>query len=162
MIVVALGGNRAGPWGNPRQTVERALAELDRGPVRLVKASRLLVTAPFGKLNQAPFVNAAAIIASHLPPAALLHRLHAIEHQAGRRRAMRWGPRTLDLDLIDYHGLVTGPHARPRLPHPGIAQRIFVLKPLAEIAPGWRHPVSRAGVMPLLRRLDPHGQGSEL
>ncbi|MFT3986359.1 2-amino-4-hydroxy-6-hydroxymethyldihydropteridine diphosphokinase [Aestuariivirga sp.] len=162
MIVVALGSNRAGPWGNPSQTVEHALAELNKGPLRLLKASRLLFTAPFGRVNQAPFVNAIAIVQSHLPPQALLHRLHAIEFQAGRRRAMRWGPRTLDLDLIDYDGRVTGPLARPRLPHPGIAERIFVLKPLAEIAPNWRHPVSRLGVKALLKRLHPQGEGAEL
>ena len=62
---------------------------------------------------------------------------------AGAGALLRWGPRTLDLDLLDYHGLVRRRPRRPVLPHPGIAERIFVLAPIAEIAPGWRHPVTR-------------------
>ena len=64
MILVALGSNRTGSWGNPRQTVRRALAHLDQGGLRLVAASRLLVTQPFGRANQPPFVNAVAVIAT--------------------------------------------------------------------------------------------------
>jgi len=162
MILVALGSNQNGPWGNPHQTVRRALAWLDRDGLQLVAASRLLVSLPFGKTNQPPFVNAVARIATHLPPPALLARLHAIERAAGRRRLVRWGPRSLDLDLLDYHGLIRQGRARPLLPHPGIAERIFVLKPIAEIAPRWKHPVLHATARVLLRRLDPNGQGSEI
>jgi 2-amino-4-hydroxy-6-hydroxymethyldihydropteridine diphosphokinase len=162
MILVALGSNLDGPWGNPRATVERALAALDDGPVRLVRASRLLVSAPFGRRNQPPFVNAVAIVATHLPPEALLRRLHDIERRAGRRRAVRWGPRTLDLDLVDYHGLQRRGPVPPVLPHPGIAARVFVVKPIAEIAPRWRHPLLHRSAASLLRRLDPAGEGAEL
>jgi 2-amino-4-hydroxy-6-hydroxymethyldihydropteridine diphosphokinase len=162
MILVALGSNKPGPWGSPSQTVERAVAALDRGPLRLVKASRLMVSAPFGRVNQAPFVNAVAVIASHLPPEVLMRRLHAIEREAGRRRAVRWGPRSLDLDLVDYHGLRRPASSLLRLPHPGIAERIFVLQPIAEIAPRWRHPVLHRTAGELLRNLDPHGEGGEL
>lgn len=162
MIIIALGSNRSGPWGSPQATVERALRHLDRDGLRLVKVSRLLVSSPFGRTNQPPFVNAVAEIATRLPPAALMQKLHAIEKQAGRRRLLRWGPRTLDIDLLDYHGLVSAPGQRLRLPHPGIAARIFVLKPLAEIAPGWKHPVSHRSAAMLLRRLDPRGAGAEI
>ncbi len=141
MILVALGSNVSGPWGDPRETVLRALRELDSGGTQLVAASSLVETAPFGKVNQPSFVNAVARIATAMPPEALMHHLHDIERRAGRRRRMRWGPRTLDLDLIDYHGLVR--HGRLKLPHPGIAERDFVLTPLMEIAPDWRHPVTR-------------------
>jgi 2-amino-4-hydroxy-6-hydroxymethyldihydropteridine diphosphokinase len=162
MILIALGSNQQGPWGDPRRTVDRALAELNRGGIRLKKASRLLVSAPFGVTDQPAFVNAVAEIETALAPAALLRRLHHIERLAGRRRALRWGPRTLDLDLLDYHGRVQRPPARPVLPHPGIAARIFVLAPIAEIAPGWRHPVSRQTAAAMLRRLDPAGEGGLL
>lgn len=162
MIIIALGSNRPGPWGSPQETVTRALGQLGCGGLRLVKASRLLVSSPFGRTNQPPFVNAVARIETHLPPDALMQKLHAIEKSAGRRRLLRWGPRTLDLDLLDYHGLVSAPGQRLRLPHPGIAERIFVLKPLAEIAPGWKHPVTRQSAAMLLRRLDPLGQGGEI
>lgn len=162
MILVALGSNRSGPWGSPEQAVRQALAQLDCGGLRLVKSSRLLISAPFGPVDQPPFVNAAAIVTTRLPPAALLQKLHGIERKAGRRRQLRWGPRSLDLDLLDYHGKVQRPPRRPILPHPGIAQRIFVLKPIAEIAPLWRHPVTHLTAAAMLRRLDPRGQGREI
>lgn len=162
MIVVALGSNQQGPWGSPAEAVRRALAELDRDGLKLVKASRLMVSSPFGRTGQPPFVNAVARIETHLPPDALMRKLHAIERQAGRRRLARWGPRTLDLDLVDYRGLVTLKAAKLRLPHPGIAERIFVLKPLAEIAPRWKHPVSLKSAAQMLRGLDPHGEGAEI
>lgn len=162
MILIALGSNKAGPWGSPRQTVERALAELDRDGLKLEGASRLIVSAPFGRLDQPPFINAVASVATHLPPEALMGKLHRIERSAGRRREVRWGPRTLDLDLLDYHGLVQQDPAGPILPHSGIAERIFVLKPLAELAPSWIHPVLRESAATLLGKLDARGEGAEI
>ena len=162
MILLALGSNRPGPWGSPEETVRAALARLHGGGIRLKRCSRLIISAPFGITDQPPFVNAVAEIETALSPEALLERLHLIERMAGRRRTLRWGPRTLDLDLLDYHGLVRAPPGRPVLPHPGIAQRIFVLAPIAEIAPRWRHPVSRLTAPAMLRRLDPTGEGGLL
>lgn len=159
MIVIALGANRSGPWGSPRQTVLRALAQLNTGGMRLKRASSLLVSAPFGRTDQPDFVNAVAEIETRLSPRALLARLHQIERQAGRRRGLRWGPRTLDLDLLDYHGQISRHGPGPVLPHPGIASRIFVLAPLAAMVPGWRHPESRQTAATLLRRLDHAGEG---
>ena len=126
MILIAIGSNISGPWGTPQQSVRHALLVLNQDSLKLVEASRLLLTAPFGKPNQPPFVNAVARIETHLPPLALLLKLHAIERLAGRRRAVRWGPRTLDLDIVDYHGLIKS-SGTLILPHPGIAERIFVL-----------------------------------
>lgn len=157
MILVALGSNIHGPWGPPRDSVARALVELNRGPVQLVTASPLLVTEPFGRKNQPSFVNAVVEIATHLSPDALMRRLHMIERAAGRQRGVRWGPRTLDLDLLDYHGLVRAKRRmsiRPLvLPHPGIAERLFVLEPLSSIAPGWRHPLTKETAAFTLRKL---------
>jgi 2-amino-4-hydroxy-6-hydroxymethyldihydropteridine diphosphokinase len=152
MILIGIGSNVSGPWGPPASTVERALAALDEAPLRLVKASRPIVTAPFGRTDQPDFVNAVAEIETGLEPAALLAHLHAIERRAGRRRTLRWGPRTLDLDLLDYDGLVLPDH--PVLPHPGIPERSFVLGPIAEIAPHWRHPVLDETAATLLARLE--------
>ena len=142
--------------------VEQALVRLNGGGIRLKRASSLLVSQPFGVTDQPVFVNAMAEVESALEPGPLLTRLHLIERQAGRRRTLRWGPRTLDLDLVDYHGRVQAPPARPVLPHPGIAERIFVLAPIAEIAPRWRHPVTRQTAAAMLRRLDPAGEGGLL
>jgi 2-amino-4-hydroxy-6-hydroxymethyldihydropteridine diphosphokinase len=157
MILIAIGSNLPGPWGAPQQTVQRALRELNSWPTRLAAASHAIVTEPFGRKNQPPFVNAVAEVETQLSPEALMVRLHMIEFQAGRQRRLRWGPRTLDLDLLDYHGLV-----RPRrthsvkplvLPHPGIQHRLFVLLPLAEIAPRWRHPLTRETAQFTIRKL---------
>ncbi|MCA3560650.1 MAG: 2-amino-4-hydroxy-6-hydroxymethyldihydropteridine diphosphokinase [Aestuariivirga sp.] len=158
MILVALGANSDGPWGTPRAAVEKALRHLDQGGVTLRRASRLLVTAPFGVTGQPDFVNAVAEVETALSPEDLLARLHAIEREAGRVRTLRWGPRTLDLDLLDYRGLVRTERP-PVLPHPGIAERIFVLAPIAEIAPRWRHPVMHLTASEMLEKLDHHGEG---
>jgi 2-amino-4-hydroxy-6-hydroxymethyldihydropteridine diphosphokinase len=158
MILVALGANSNGPWGTPRDAVAQALHRLNGAGIRMKRASQLLVTAPFGVTDQADFVNAVAELETQLTPEALLARLHVIERLAGRRRTLRWGPRTLDLDLIDYHGLIRSAPP-PVLPHPGIAERIFVLAPIAEIAPLWRHPETKLTAAQMLARLDQHGEG---
>jgi 2-amino-4-hydroxy-6-hydroxymethyldihydropteridine diphosphokinase len=138
--------------------VAEALRRLDAGGIRLKHASQLLVTAPFGVTDQPDFVNAVAEVETELDPAALLQHLHDIERLAGRERTLRWGPRTLDLDLIDYHGLIRR-DPPPVLPHPGIAERIFVLAPIAEIAPHWRHPETQLTAEAMLEKLDQAGEG---
>lgn len=157
MILLALGSNMGGPWGTPRETIEHALLELNRFPLRLKLASSLLITKPFGVTNQPDFVNAAAVIETALAPETLLHKLHEIEKRAGRRRRKRWGPRTLDLDLLDYHGQVMRrPVPLPKkliLPHPGMTMRRFVLEPVAEIAPRWKHGGTHLTASELLNRL---------
>jgi 2-amino-4-hydroxy-6-hydroxymethyldihydropteridine diphosphokinase len=157
VILIALGSNLSGPWGSPRDTVLRALAEMQRHNIRVLTVSRLIETAPFGVVNQPNFVNAVARIETALPPDILMRALHMIERRAGRRRLKRWGPRTLDLDLLDYHGLVRKPSRysiKPlALPHPGIEQRSFVLQPILDVAPGWKHPVTSKAAALTLRQL---------
>jgi 2-amino-4-hydroxy-6-hydroxymethyldihydropteridine diphosphokinase len=157
MIIIALGSNIAGPWGTPHQTVQRALKELNTGPLQLVKASTLIETEPFGVLDQPHFVNGVAIIETALLPVALIEKLHAIEQLAGRRRLKRWGPRTLDLDIIDYDGVVLPAdlhkHNSLVLPHPSIAERSFVLEPIQEIAPEWQHPLTQETPLAMIQKL---------
>lgn len=166
MILIGIGSNVEGPWGAPRDTVEEALRRLDRDPVRLVRASRLLVTAPFGYRDQPDFVNAAAIVETGLGPSELLRFLQEIELSADRRRTLRWGPRTLDLDLLDHDGRILdgGEQGSRRLilPHPGIPERPFVLRPLVEIAPHWRHPVLHLTAAEMLDRLPSKTEGDEV
>jgi 2-amino-4-hydroxy-6-hydroxymethyldihydropteridine diphosphokinase len=157
MILIALGSNMPGPWGSSRQTVERAVTELNQFPLRCLKVSRLMITKAYGVENQADFVNAVVEIETALSPESLLRKLHQIERAAGRKRGRRWGPRMLDLDLLAYHNVKRsqrGPLQKPLvLPHPGINQRSFVLEPLREIAQRWRHPASHQTPMQMLRSL---------
>ncbi len=157
MILIALGSNQPGPWGDPKATIEKAIASLNQWPLSQRRASSLYMTKPMGPQNQPDYVNAVAAIETHAPPHALLQRLHEIEHRAGRTRRKRWGPRTLDLDIIDYNGLIMHGGrglASLHLPHPGMEQRSFVLEPLHEIAPNWHHPVTRATAELMLRKLN--------
>ena len=157
MILIAFGSNISGPWGTPLATLQRACAELNKFPLRLVRVSKIIETLPYGVLNQPNFVNAVAIIDTALSPDALIKKLHMIEHQAGRRRRRRWGPRCLDLDILDYNGQVrpqkTGEAKALVLPHPSITERSFVLAPLAEIAPKWKHPVNHKSALVMIQKL---------
>jgi 2-amino-4-hydroxy-6-hydroxymethyldihydropteridine diphosphokinase len=157
MILVALGSNISGPWGTPRQSVLRAIAEIQKRGVQVLAQSSLLETRPMGPQNQPNYVNAVVLVRSGRAADSLMRMLHLIEKQAGRVRRLRWGPRTLDLDLLDFRGARMGkPTKRPRalvLPHPGIADRTFVLAPIAEIAPRWRHPITGHTAAFMLRQL---------
>jgi 2-amino-4-hydroxy-6-hydroxymethyldihydropteridine diphosphokinase len=157
MILIALGSNISGPWGSPEETLKRAVKELNRWPLKLATVSTVIKTKPFGNTNQPNFVNAVAIISTALSPDALIRKLHMIEHKGGRRRRKRWGPRTLDLDIIDYNGQIRSAKlGAPKdlvLPHTAIAERTFVLEPIAEIAPRWKHPVNHKSAALILRKL---------
>ncbi|MGI8725047.1 MAG: 2-amino-4-hydroxy-6-hydroxymethyldihydropteridine diphosphokinase [Methyloceanibacter sp.] len=169
-ILVALGGNFPGPWGTPPETLRRALRALEEKGVVVVAVSPFYETAAVGAARQPPYVNAVARVQTSIPPAALLRLLKQVEAQAGRRGGRPWGPRTLDLDIVDYKGLVMhGPkrslrfgHAGPRplvLPHPLAHKRPFVLRPLLDVAPDWRHPVLRRTAAELWRRVARGEQG---
>lgn len=134
---VALGGN----LGDTRAALRRALDALDALPhTRLVAYSRFYRTPPWGLREQPPFLNAAAELETGLAPHALLDALLEIERGAGRvRDGERWGPRTLDLDLLYMEGAAVDDE-RLTLPHPRIAERAFVLLPLADLAPGLELP----------------------
>ena len=121
---------------DPRAQVLAALVRLGKLPnTRLVSASRLYRSRPFGPVAQADFVNAVAGVLTQLDAPTLLEELHAIERTMGRpERHERWGPRIIDLDLLA-HGCERRSDAQLTLPHPGIVERNFVLYPLAEIAP---------------------------
>ncbi|MEY4761619.1 MAG: hypothetical protein RLZZ200_1475 [Pseudomonadota bacterium] len=131
LAFVGLGSNEADP---PRQ-LDAALAALAALPdTQLHRASPRYVTAPFGPVPQPDFLNGVVSLWTSMSPTALLYALHDIEASQGRVRSIRWGPRTLDLDLL-LHGDARVASPSLTLPHPGIAQRNFVLYPLRDIAP---------------------------
>jgi 2-amino-4-hydroxy-6-hydroxymethyldihydropteridine diphosphokinase len=181
MIVLGLGANMESRWGSPTQTVEHALSLFGTHGVFVKERSPLYTSAPLGVSAQANYINAAVTARTALPPDALLRVLKAMEGQAGRRGGKRWGPRPLDIDILDYDGRVMNwptrkpaalapvsrriasasshtpaPKAGPRqlvLPHPQLHLREFVLAPLADIAPRWHHPVTGEPVAGLLRAI---------
>ena len=112
--------------------------------VRLAAASRLWRTRPVPDHGDPWFINAVAAVETPLPPAELLAHILAIEAEFGRQRPYFNAPRILDLDLIDYNGLIS--EGMPHLPHPRLHIRAFVLLPLQDVAPAWRHPASGAAL----------------
>ena len=152
---IALGSNRShGRHGRPEGVIRAAIAALaEIGEVRAVSVTRR--TAAIGPAGRG-FANAALILDTELEPADLLAALKAMERSFGRRAGRRWGPRVLDLDIILWSG---GAYQSRRLsvPHPQLERRSFVLQPLAEIAPAWRHPWSNATIRQLATRLSRRG-----
>jgi 2-amino-4-hydroxy-6-hydroxymethyldihydropteridine diphosphokinase len=151
--LIALGGN----VGNVRATFERALAMLCDGvETRLIARSSDYATPPWGVENQPRFVNACAAVETTLTPQALLARVQEIERAFGRdrRKETRWGPRSLDIDLLAYDDVRLEEPALT-LPHPRLFERAFVLVPLAEIAP--ERVIAGMRVRDALARLDVTG-----
>ncbi|WP_237215690.1 2-amino-4-hydroxy-6-hydroxymethyldihydropteridine diphosphokinase [Falsiroseomonas oryziterrae] len=159
MILVALGANLPGPDGAPAlETCRRAAAALDRLPgLRLRALSRWYATAPVPAAPGVPdYVNGVARLETAPgptpDPAVILGYLQGIEARFGRVRPFPNAPRTLDLDLLDLDGLLRQA-PDPVLPHPRLHQRAFVLAPLLDVAPGWRHPATGAPAARLLAGL---------
>jgi len=159
MILIGLGANLPSAVGGPQQTLEAALTELEMWGVHVIARSRWYRTAPVPRSDQPWFVNGVARIETMLSPGTLLALLRRAEQKFGRRRSVANAARTLDLDIIDYNGRVEN---LPELvlPHPRMQDRAFVLRPLAEIAPGWRHPILGKAVETLISELAP-GQNAE-
>ena len=146
---IGLGGN----LGDVPATAARALALLAGDGVAVAALAPWLRTAPVGGPAQPDFLNSAALVETGLGPHGLLAALQRAESACGRCREVRWGPRTLDLDLLLAEDGSVVANAVLELPHPRLPERAFVLAPLAAIAPGWVHPTSRVTVAELAWRL---------
>ncbi|UWQ62879.1 2-amino-4-hydroxy-6-hydroxymethyldihydropteridine diphosphokinase [Leisingera caerulea] len=172
--LIALGGNLPVDANAPQATLSKAIAALQAQDVRLRSVSRFFRTPCFPAGAGPDYVNAAVAVETSLSADALLARLHEIEAQFARVRDQRWGMRTLDLDLLDHGGAVLPDAAgfarwlglplerqmqeapgQLILPHPRIQDRAFVLVPLKDIAPRWRHPVLQKTVTEMLADLPP-------
>ena len=155
MILVAIGSNLAAPgFASPQDTVESAVAELPATGIAVVARSPWYLSEPVPASDQPWFVNGVVAAATELPPEALLARLLALETRFGRERAARNAARSLDLDLLDYDGRRYA-IATLVLPHPRLHERRFVLAPLCDVAPDWRHPKLGMTAAELLARLPP-------
>ena len=143
MILIALGSNLPSPRFGPSEAVlEAALFALSRQKVKVRRRSSWYRSAPQPRLDQPWYVNGVIEVETELSPQELLSLLHEIEAEFGRVRKERNEARVLDLDLIAYHDVVSAPGEVPQVPHPRMAERAFVVLPIAELAPDWSHPVT--------------------
>jgi 2-amino-4-hydroxy-6-hydroxymethyldihydropteridine diphosphokinase len=150
-VLLGFGGN----LGDPGAAIEQALARLEAGGVRILRRSSFYRTDPWGVTEQPDFVNLCAAADTTLSPRELLALIHRVERDLGRERRERWGPRTIDIDILAY-GDETVNEPDLVIPHPHLPERAFVLVPLAEIAPErvfagrsvreWAVSVDRGGV----------------
>ena len=151
---IALGSN----IGDSEAYLKEAIDKLDHlSTSRVEKVSSFLVTAPYGVTDQPDFLNGCLKLQTLLYPEELLQELNRIEQEAGRERIIHWGPRTLDLDIIFYDDLICEEDDLC-IPHIEMHKRCFVLKPLEEIAPYKRHPVTGKTVREMLGELETAGQ----
>jgi 2-amino-4-hydroxy-6-hydroxymethyldihydropteridine diphosphokinase len=156
-ILVGLGANLTSPVGAPEQTIRAAISYLEKGYIEDVRVSSYYRSTPVPATGQPDFVNVVLVATTSLAAQALLDLFQATETQYGRRPAERWSARTLDIDLLAYgngilpnadswNDVVSDPDpaatlSAPVVPHPRLHKRAFVVKPLIDIAPEWRHPV---------------------
>jgi 2-amino-4-hydroxy-6-hydroxymethyldihydropteridine diphosphokinase len=154
-VYLGMGSN----LGDRRANIEKAVVALRSHPgIGGVVVSSLIETPPEGgPPGQRPYLNGAARIETDLEPQALLAELKAIERSLGRRSGPRWGPRPIDLDILLYGSTILET-ADLVIPHPRMRERLFVLRPLAEIAPDARDPVTRMAVKTLLVSLESQPQ----
>lgn len=136
---IAFGSN----MGDKKKYIEDGIAELVMDPcIELIKTSSMITTKPYGEVEQSDFLNGVCEIETLLSPKELLEEIHRVEEQAHRTREVHWGPRTLDLDIIYYDDLVINTDDLI-IPHVDMENRTFVLEPLCEIAPNFRHPIKQ-------------------
>lgn len=158
MILIGIGGNlRSSRFGEPIDTLTAALTSLETEHIKILTRSGWYRTEPVPRSEQPWFINAVVSLATQLGAKELLVVLQAVERRFGRVRAKANAPRVLDLDILDYQGdRIDTPSLV--LPHPRLHQRRFVLIPIAEMAPDWRHPILKLTAQQLLTRLSSEQQ----
>jgi len=158
VIIVSVGANLPGRGGAPAlDTCIAAVAEVAAIPgLNLVALSPWYRTAAIPASDQPDYCNGIIRLAGEIGPAELLNALQAIEARHGRVRTVLNAARALDLDIVDLNGAIRATPS-PILPHPRAHLRAFVLRPILDVAPGWRHPTLRLGVSALLAELPPQG-----
>ena len=158
MIFVGIGANLPSPaHGPPLATCSAAIGALGARGVTVIRRSRWYSSAPVPPSDQPDYVNGVLQVETELSAQALLGALHDVERVFGRCRGERNDPRILDLDLLAYGRLTTPPGATLEVPHPRMHERVFVLRPLADLAPWWRHPRLGRSAIELLAAV-PAGQ----
>jgi len=158
VILIGIGGNlESARFGPPRDTLSAALTALKEKRVRILTRSGWYRTEPVPRSDQPWFINGVVSLATELGAQDLLMVLQATERQFGRVRGETNAPRILDLDILDYQGEVMNATSLV-LPHPRLLERRFVLMPIADIAPDWRHPILGLTAAQLLAQLSSEQQ----
>jgi 2-amino-4-hydroxy-6-hydroxymethyldihydropteridine diphosphokinase len=153
-LYIGLGANLAHPrLGSPKATLEHVLGLFPGRGLRVLARSRWYESAPVPASDQPWYVNGVARVATDLSPRKVLAELHQIEAQLGRQRVERNEARAVDLDIIAFGTMILNGPEPPLVPHPRMAERAFVLLPLAELAPDWRHPATGERISELIARL---------
>ena len=150
-VIVALGGNIPGDYGSSEALLEAALARFAQAGLPVVRRSSWWSSAAWPDPTANEYRNGVVLVEARMAPADTIRTLFSIERAFGRERAGKNAPRTLDLDLIA-HGRTVLQTPELILPHPRAHERLFVMGPLAEIAPDWRHPVLGATAAALAAR----------
>lgn len=140
-VFIAFGSN----IGDRYETVKRAFELIEENGMKIIKKSNIYETEPYGYKDQPPFINGVILVETELTCREVLERLLQIEKQLGRERIIRWGPRTIDLDIIFYNGEIYNEEDL-KVPHPDMQNREFVLKPLCDIEPDFVHPILNKSV----------------
>lgn len=160
-VFISFGSNLGFENSNPAQNLQSAINLIKQGGDQITSTSSIYTSSAWPSADDAPaYVNCVCqIMPFDTKPHALLNRLHAIEAELGRKRSPsdQWAPRTMDLDLLDYNSLIFENDSFLVLPHPRIAARDFVLYPLLEINPLWRHPITGEMGINLLNGLITNG-----
>ncbi|SHF29047.1 2-amino-4-hydroxy-6-hydroxymethyldihydropteridine diphosphokinase [Caloramator proteoclasticus] len=140
-VFIAFGSN----IGDRYETIKRAFELIEENEMKIIKKSSIYETEPYGYKQQPPFINGVILVETELSCRDVLQRLLKIEKQLGRERIIRWGPRTIDLDIIFYNNEVYNEEDL-KVPHPDMHNREFVLKPLCDIEPDFVHPLLNKSV----------------
>ncbi len=144
---ISIGSN----LGNRKNNIRLAIKKL-MGFCNIEAYSRVYRTKPYGVTDQPDFINLAVRVSTILEPAELLEELKAVEDSLGRVRIIRWGPRTIDLDILFFDDLIIKTE-NLTIPHPDLQNRYFVLKPLNDISPDYIHPVIKLTVAEMFRQI---------
>lgn len=156
MILIGIGANLSTPdFGPPKTACESALEEMENQGIKIEQRSRWYRSEPVPVSDQPWYINGVVALDTELPAKELLQALHEIETKFGRVRKVRNEARVIDLDLLAYGTLVSEAGDAPILPHPRLHERAFVVLPLIEIAPDWRHPVTGKSGHQLISGLPP-------
>lgn len=159
-IFIGLGANLPSRIGQPKQTLAAALERMPEFGICIEALSSWVSSPAYPPSDQPDFVNGVVRVSTSLSPLELMKALLDIEQEFGRTRQKKWEPRVIDLDLLDYQGCVLSIRedgVGVNLPHPHIAERAFVLIPLRELAPEWRHPETSKSIDELIADLGPLG-----